>query len=331
MIKNKQRFAVILLIILLVSISIGYAILQSNLEITGTTSIDNAKWDIHWENVRVTEGSVSGSKVTTAATIDSSKTTVNYNIQLDKPGEFYEFTVEAVNAGTINGMISSIESKLNGATITTLPSYLQYYVRYSDGITIKNNQLLSAGERETYIVRIEFKKDVDASQLPKTEQTLNLSFSVGYSQANENAVGVRSYLYRSNENVASIGGPSSNLGTTYTTYASMNSATSKNVFLRHKVKNSLVDESEVGFIYEGNEYYLAGGVNEAAEETHPLFEANSSVITSLGGSCNTSRCTLNKSGVITAYATLQGQVYAFNNTWRCDITADGSSSCSPRG
>ena len=327
--KNKQRFAVILLLVLLVSISIGYAILQSNLNITGTAGIDNAKWDIHWQNVQVTSGSVSGSNVTTPPTIDGSKTTVSYNIRLDKPGDFYEFTVEAINDGTIDGMITSVSSKLNGSAITTLPAYLQYYVKYADGIAISENQLLAVGETETYKVRIEFKKDITNEQLPVSVQTLNLSFAVNYGQANANATGVRDYLYRSNTNEVELNGPESGLGTTYTSYGALNTATGKIVFLRHKVKNSAVTASEVGFSYGGSEYYLVGGINEAAEETHPVFEANGSVIAELGGSCNATRCILNN-GTITAYAFLQGQVYAFSSDWRCDILNDGTSSCKSR-
>ena len=328
--KSKQRIAVVLLLILLIGISIGYAILSSSLNITGTSGIQNSKWDIHWENVHVTDGSVSGDKVTTAATIDSSETTVNYNIKLSKPGDFYEFTVDAVNAGTIDGMISTIVSKLNGTAITTLPAYLQYSVKYADGLAIKENQILAAGTTETYRVRVEFKKEIAATDLPTSAQTLNLSFSVSYSQADSTAEGIRDYLYRSNENVVTIGGSSADLGTVYSSYSAMNSGTGKAVYLRHKVKNSIVNTSEVGFYVDGNEYYLVGGVNEAAEETHPNFEANAAVITSLGGSCNTSRCTVSRAGVITAFATLQGQVYAFNDTWRCDVLADTSASCKSR-
>ena len=186
--KNRQRIAVTLLLVLLCVISIGYAILQSNLNITGTSEISNAKWDIHWNNVQVTTGSVSGTNVTTPATIDSSKTTVNYNIRFNKPGDFYEFTVDAVNAGTIDGMVASITSKLNGTTITTLPEYLNYSVRYVDGINIKENQLLAAGTSETYKVRIEYKQNISANDLPTTDQSLSLDFSVRYRQATKDAI-----------------------------------------------------------------------------------------------------------------------------------------------
>jgi hypothetical protein len=87
-------------------------------------------------------------------------------------------------------MIETISSKLNGTEITTLPNYLNYSVTYSEGAKIQANQELKAGTTETYRVRVEYKKDISSTDLPGTEQTLNLSFSVIYKQADENAKSV---------------------------------------------------------------------------------------------------------------------------------------------
>ncbi|MBQ6497450.1 MAG: hypothetical protein IJI58_01905, partial [Bacilli bacterium] len=187
--KKTKRRTKYLLLLLILFISVGYAILQSNLTITGTTSIQDSKWDIHWNNVVITEGSVSTSNAD-KATIDNTKTTVNYNIVLDKPGDFYEFTVDAVNEGTIDGMIDVISSKLNNVEIITLPAYLNYSITYSDGAPLQRNQELKANSSETYKVRIEYKRDIEASQLPETTQTLNLSFTVTYKQATDGATSV---------------------------------------------------------------------------------------------------------------------------------------------
>ena len=186
--KTKKRTKYLLLLLILF-VSVGYAILQSNLTITGTTSIQDSKWGIHWNNVVITEGSVSTSNAD-KATIDNTKTTVNYNIVLDKPGDFYEFTVDAVNEGTIDGMIDVISSKLNNVEIITLPAYLNYSITYSDGTPLQKNQELKANSSETYKVRIKYKRDIEASQLPETTQTLNLSFSVTYKQATDDAIPV---------------------------------------------------------------------------------------------------------------------------------------------
>ena len=87
-------------------------------------------------------------------------------------------------------MIDVISSKLNNEEITTLPAYLNYSITYSDGVPLQKNQELKANSSETYKVRIEYKRDIEANQLPETTQTLNLSFSVTYKQANDDAVAV---------------------------------------------------------------------------------------------------------------------------------------------
>ena len=173
-----------ILIIMILVVSIGYAILSSNLNIVGSSQISAPTWDIHWENVQVKTGSVSAQ----TPTIDTNKTTVNYSVTLTIPGDYYEFTVDAVNAGTIDGMVSVVSNKLNNVEISTLPNYLEYKVTYEDGVDIAPNHLLESGKTETYKVRVGYKKDISATDLPSTEQTLNLTFSVTYQQADDNAV-----------------------------------------------------------------------------------------------------------------------------------------------
>ena len=185
-IRRKEQSKKNTIILLILILGLGYAALQSNLNINGLATMGNPTWNIHWENVQVAEGSVEAN----TPVIDTAKTTVTYSIVLNIPGEYYEFTVDAVNSGTIDGMIESITSKLNGVTITNLPDYLEYSVSYSDGAQLAVNQLLAAGTTETYKVRIEYKSDIEVNQLPASNQTLNLQFTVTYRQANENASSV---------------------------------------------------------------------------------------------------------------------------------------------
>ena len=94
----------IILILLVVCLGIGYSYLNTELNINGTANINSANWNVYWNNVQVTEGSVSAP----TPTIDSTKTTVSYSIILNTPGDYYEFTVDAVNGGTIDAMIDTI-------------------------------------------------------------------------------------------------------------------------------------------------------------------------------------------------------------------------------
>jgi hypothetical protein len=188
--RNKKRDYLSILLLLVVGLSIGYALLQTTLTINGTSKIKGNTWDIHFANLHVTDGSVAIGTGDSAAVIQSTNTDITYTVTLNEPGDFYEFTVDAVNAGTIDGMIESVTSKLNNNPITTLPAYLNYSVTYSDGVALSPNQYLKAGDSETYKVRIEFKKDISSSDLPTTVQTLTLDFGVVYVQADDNAIKV---------------------------------------------------------------------------------------------------------------------------------------------
>lgn len=191
--NNKVTYLGFVIMILL--IGIGYALLTTNLNITGTTVLKDNRWDIHFENVQVTSGSVTA----TTPAIDQAGTTVSYGVTLDKPGDFYEFTVNAVNDGSIDGMIESFSSKLNGAEITTLPNALEYSVTYSDAVPIANKHLLATGSSETFRIKVEYKTNIEISDLPSTEQTLNLLFTITYVQADDTAFARPASLFEMNE------------------------------------------------------------------------------------------------------------------------------------
>ena len=363
--KTKKR-TMYLLLLLILFISVGYAILQSNLSIIGTTSIQDSKWDIHWNNVVITEGSVSTSNAD-KATIDNTKTTVNYNIVLDKPGDFYEFTVDAVNAGTIDGMIDVISSKLNNEEITTLPAYLNYSITYSDGTPLQGNQLLAANSSETYKVRIEYKRDIAANQLPETTQTLNLSFSVTYKQADENsqAVDHGTTVYTVDPISSYIGQAIPNSITQYSSASEAMAAFENSPFyLKHLIKNGIIEESYVEFVVTqamasansgmtAGTYALRGldTYDENASNTNyckaeyynssigkclsPYYESNKQILISAFGSnnCNSEYdggdykyLDCSVSG-LSAYAYSNGGVNAYAGAWGCSVNDSGASGC----
>ena len=94
---KKKYIVIIILLFFILSISIGYAYLNSNLSINGYSSISSSRWSVYWDNVEVMSESVE-------AEIPSivNQTTVNFNILLSNPGDFYEFTVDAKNDGTVD-------------------------------------------------------------------------------------------------------------------------------------------------------------------------------------------------------------------------------------
>ena len=329
-IKRKNMYS--LLVVLFLCLGIGYAALSTNLSINGTAHVDNATWNIYWDNVQVTTGSVTAQTPTI-----SNQTTVSYEITLHQPGDFYEFTVDVVNSGTIDGMISSITSKLNNVVITTLPSYLDYSITYYDDKPILLNHLLAAGNTETLKVRISYKTDIDPDDLPDTDQQLNLNFTITYTQADENAIPVdhtRTVYFAYTESTISLNQPFPSSITTYETAQSLIATVgSSKPYFKFILQNDTIKEAWVGIYIPNNYsaqlynvnpgyYYLRGGVNEYYG-SGAIRNANYALLQTMGSgvSCSSSGYDYNCSSVlVNGSANLYGNVYfQSGQRWRCTI------------
>ena len=273
----KKQNIMIAIIALLLVVTIGYATLQANLTINGTSKINNSTWNVHFNNPsEATTGSVAIDTTkyanAKAATKDDA-TTVSYNVLLTNPGDFYEFTVPVQNEGSIDAMIDTITStiKIGTGNVTTinsssdLPAWLNYSVTYSDGITIAPKHQLNAGDTETYKVRVEFKRDITNAQLDDAAgKELQLTFSVDYVQKDNTAVakpiptftGTKYGVYpNANKLTLNSAVPAnailhldaSDALADWTKTDVMNKASTMPFYFKHKIENDVVKESYVVF------------------------------------------------------------------------------------
>ena len=189
--RNKKQNIRLLALILILLLGIGFAALAANLKIDGTVNVSKTSWDVHFENVSITEGSVEANPAPTSD--DTTTTEMTYTINFTKPGDFFEFTVDIVNKGTIDAMVDVVSNNAyadsTSTTPITLPTYLTSTVIYSDGVQIQQNQELLHNTSEKIKVRVEFKKDINVSDLPSSGDTsIVFKFIGDYKQADENAV-----------------------------------------------------------------------------------------------------------------------------------------------
>ena len=162
--RNKRIISYFILFSLLIVIGVAFAILQANLQINGTAKIVENEWDVHFDNVVVNPDSVSIGTGDTAATIDpTNNCKVDFEVTLSVPGDFYEFTVDVENEGTIDAMIGTLTKtlKVNNVVVQETPNYLNYTVTYEDGVEILENHLLAKNTSETLLVHLEFRRDID--------------------------------------------------------------------------------------------------------------------------------------------------------------------------
>ena len=253
--KSDRKQTILFIIILLVlSMGIGYAFLTTTLNIDGTSDIDSASWDVHFENVQVANWSVEGSQVITPATINSNKTSISYHVDLKKPNDCYEFIVEAVNAGTIDAMIDDISIYINGSEDNELPNYLVFDYSYFE-IENKPQQydLLRSTETIMYDFLLFYNSDIGVADLPTSNESYNVTISITYSQATSNAREVGYYVYSTNQGYK-IGDycPSGSFN-----IESIN-VSNREGFYRYLVRNNIIYGTDLVIKYDGDYYYLYG-------------------------------------------------------------------------
>ena len=176
--KAKKRISVLVLLVLLLAITIGYSALSATLNISGTSKINNARWDVHFENVTPASGSVTA---ITATQTDANKLNITYSVELTKPGDYYEFTVDVKNAGSVDAKLSALPT-LSGVS-TAQDVYTNFTFTHTDNTAIQVGETIAAGASKNFKVRVEFDPNINADQLPSTAQTMTLTVGMAYEQA----------------------------------------------------------------------------------------------------------------------------------------------------
>ena len=169
--NRKTLYLVLSLAVVSVfTLSIAYAALSTVLEIQGNSEIVASSWDIYLENVQVKNGSVSAN-----APSISGNSTLSFDVDLNLPGDYFEFTVDVVNDGSIDAMIDSVV-KIPELT-TAQAKYIKYEITYENGESINTKQTLKKGTSTPIKVRVEYRKDIEASDLPSVITELSLKLT----------------------------------------------------------------------------------------------------------------------------------------------------------
>jgi hypothetical protein len=173
-------------------------------------------------------------------------------------------------------MIESISSKIKigtgeeqEITSSNLPSWLNYSVTYSDGVAIANNHLLAHDSYETYKIRVEFKKDINGTELQDSaEKHIQLTYDVTYTQSDDNGIEkpILRYVY-SGDQIEEDNNNVTNMDDLYTSYDDFIDEYSNHFFLRFKVVGSQIVERSVGFLLDDVPYYLTVGKYDENKET----------------------------------------------------------------
>lgn len=197
---KKNKISIIILVLLVVSV--GYALVSTQLGINGTFNVARTTFDVHWANPAVTSGSVSNTLPNIGQDSGApANTKLSWSATFNVPGDFYEFTVDAENSGTIDAMITGINMKVNNTDINAnpspLPEYITYELIYANGDPVVEGKVLKADDsnynpRIKYKVRVEYDAEkataATVNAIPNNGVTYNFNLILTYAKADkENA------------------------------------------------------------------------------------------------------------------------------------------------
>lgn len=168
--KGKKKYLFIILFLL--GISVVYALLLTNLNIGGFGKLSKNEWNIYFDNIVVKEGSVSGD---IEIAEDGS---VVFNALLDKPGDYYEFSVDVNNSGTIDAVVDSYLVGNMGSN----SNLIDYEVKYFDGMDLSVGDRILSKEKDTLFVKVLYKTDINPEDLNAEDIDLKFEFNIEYVQ-----------------------------------------------------------------------------------------------------------------------------------------------------
>ncbi len=171
--NRRKIFLGLFLFLCLIGITLGYAFVTTRLSIDGTATVKDAKWNVHFDNFAPMTGSVSPESSPTIT-----NTTVTFSARLSQPGDFYGFTIDIENEGTINADISSISVTPNFSNI----DYIDASIKYSDNTPISNGDILAANHSRTIKVYLEYLEGLADNLYPATDQVISVTVSIYYEQ-----------------------------------------------------------------------------------------------------------------------------------------------------
>ena len=177
--KINKKFIIIVLILF---ISIGFAYLTSNLNLTGLAIIKRSVWDVHFENIVNENENVLS--INTPAQITNNKLRVDFEVTLDQPGEEYSFYVDVLNNSTFDVALDTLT--VLGLT-STQEQWIIPTVTYSDGITPLHNDILKENSLETLRVSVKYNDDLTSNNLPTIDNDFTLTVELKYNQADSNS------------------------------------------------------------------------------------------------------------------------------------------------
>ena len=186
--ERTRNIILIVLAVCLIGITVAYATLSQNLDISGVAKVGKTSWNIHFTKVLTpkAEGYAEGGKATLNS--DSTVLTVSEGI-LKVPGDTITYVFDVINEGdldaeveTVLTTIDSCKASDNTTDVTMYCDKIKYDLVYQDTKEeVKKKDQLLKGESKTLNLIITYDKNKELTSLPNTEIVLdNITSTINY-------------------------------------------------------------------------------------------------------------------------------------------------------
>ena len=157
--KKRRVIVFIVLLLMILGITIGYAIMSETLTIQGQAEVRPASWEIRFANLSAPAITGDASVPTLPTIGGTGNTTIsNYDVILTRPGDSVAFEFDVQNNGSIPARLQTLTMNtpatltLQGLGATTATAdenivrgNLVYTLTYTDNTPVAQNDTLAAG------------------------------------------------------------------------------------------------------------------------------------------------------------------------------------------
>ena len=185
--EGTRNIILIVLAVCLIGITVAYATLSQNLNISGVAKVDKTKWSIHFTNVLTpkVEWQATGGK----AVLNSGSTVLTISEgTLSAPGDKIVYTFDVINEGDLPAEVETTLTQMesckaeNGSDVSIFCNKIGLDLVYKDtNEKVQKSDRLLSGKTKTLNLIITYDKDKLLTSLPTSPIVLsNITSTINY-------------------------------------------------------------------------------------------------------------------------------------------------------
>jgi hypothetical protein len=187
---NKRiKMSIVVLSLLLIVMSVGYASYSMVLYISGSSAVQTANWSVIFDTIGngIVDTNYTMATPSQSPVIDSSKHNINFAVDL-KVSQMYQFTVDVKNEGTMDASLDSFSITVDGTTYNTNTwsnNYLNYETIWSDtGDSFGKGDIIPAGVSRNITVTVKYSQPTNSADLPSSDENHTFGLNLNWVQNN---------------------------------------------------------------------------------------------------------------------------------------------------